>query len=186
MRARLNLASRPFRNEALPNLGFLLALLLGVGATAQHALHLRRLLGETSSTLHTQVVALEQELQQLRSEARSGRVAAPLPATLAEWRVVKALVDRRSFSWSQLLSRLEEALPAGVRLTSIAPLNPAADRVPLEVAAVARSRDEGFEFARVLLQQGSFRDVYPESVRSTPRGEEFVYQLSYRSPEQRP
>ena len=185
MRARLNLASQPFRNEALPNLAFVLGSLLALGFTVQHALHLRGLLGETSSSLHQQVASLETQLLSLRRDVQSVRAPMPESAKLAEWRVVKDLVDRRSFSWTLLLSRLESLLPAGIRLEAIAP-SLTAGQIHIEMQAIARSREEGFDFARTLQEQGSFKEVYPTGVEPSSRGEHFSYVMVYRAPEGRP
>lgn len=184
MRARLNLASRPFRNEALPNLAFALALLAGVALTLQHAVRLRQLLGTSSSALHQQVATLEQELTAVRRQLQAARVEAPAPAALAEWRAVKALVDQRCFSWSLLLSRLESVVPPGVRLIAITPSS--GEPVRLSVDAVARSRDEGYDFARALQAQGSFQGVYPLGVATSARGEEFSYTMTYAPPGPKP
>lgn len=185
MKGRLNLASRPFRNEALPNLLFVGALGLALALTAWHVLRLRALLGDGSSALHQQVRAQEAELVALREQVRSLRAPAPEAGTLAEWRVVKDLVDRRTFSWTLLLSRLEAALPPGIRLISIAP-RVHAGRVDLDLAGAARTREDGFEFARALQEQGSFKNVYPASMDSTSRGEEFSFVMVYSPPEARP
>ena len=181
MKARLNLATRPFRNEALPNLLFVLGALLALGLSGEHVLRLRSVLGETSSVLDRQAAAAEQELVALRREAQAARVAAPEPAKVAEWRAVKDLVDKRVFSWSLLLSRLQGVLPPGVRLLSITP-SVTAGLIRLELAAVARSREEGFELARALEAEGNFKQVYPLTVQTSPRGEEFSYVMSYRQP----
>lgn len=181
MKARLNLATRPFRNEALPNLLFVAGVLLAGFVSVKHALLLRGLVGDASSTLHQQASATEQELLALRREAQAAKVAAPDPATLAEWRTVKELVDRRAFSWSGLLSRLQSVLPAGVRVLAITP-KLAGGRIQLDLSAVARTREEGFELARALEAQGNFKHVYPQAVQSAERGEEFTYVMVYDPP----
>ena len=181
MKARLNLATRPFRNEALPNLLFVAGVLLTAALTAEQALHLRGLLGERSSALQQQSAAKAIELAALRREAQAARVAAPEPAKLAEWRIVKDLVDKRVFSWSLLLARLQGVLSPGVRLLSIAP-SVSAGQIRLEVTAVARTREEGFELARALESEGNFKQVYPLSLQTSARGEEFTYVMTYRPP----
>ena len=147
MKGRLNLASRPFRNEALPNLLFGLGLLLTLSLSVLHGLRLRALLGETASVLHQQVASQEAKLFALRREALGLRTPTPEAARLAEWRTVKDLVDRRTFSWTLLLSRLASVVPPGIRLLAITP-RLAAGQVELELQAVARTRDDGFDFAR--------------------------------------
>lgn len=185
MRGRLNLASRPFKNEALPNLLFALGTALALALTVLHGLHLRGLLGESASALHQQIASQQAELARLRGEARSLRAPPPERGQLAEWRTVKDLVDRRTFSWTLLLSRLESVMPPGIRLLAIAP-RLTAGQVQLELRAAARTREDGFDFARALQEQGSFRNVYPSGVERTPRGEEFTLVMVYRPPEGRP
>lgn len=185
MRERLNLASRPFRNEALANLAFAAAALFAVLLTAQHARWLRGLVGERSSTLHGQIAALEAESASLRRDAQSVRVPLPEAGRLAEWRAVKELVDRRSFSWTLLLSRFESVLPPGIRLEAIAP-SLVAGELRLDVQAVAKSRDLGYDFAAALQKQGSFAAVLPQAVDSNAKGEQFSYTMLYRPKEARP
>ena len=185
MRSRLNLASRPFRNEALPNLLFVAGLVAGVGLTAWHVLHLRALLGETSGALHEQGRAREAELLSLREQVRAQRMPAPEASRLQEWRVVKDLVDRRTFSWTLLLSRLESALPPGIRLIAIVPRVNQGE-IQVELSVVGRSREDGFEFARVLQEQGHFRNVYPAMVGDSQRGQEFTLVMQYKPREERP
>jgi Tfp pilus assembly protein PilN len=175
----LNLASRPARNEALPNALFVAGVVLAAALSVQHALHLNRLLGSSSSTLHAEVASLQDELTRLRGAAQGARVAVPEPAKLAEWRAVKELVDRRVFSWSVLLSRLSALLPPGVRLLSVQPSVSAAS-VRIELDAIARTRDDGFELVRALRESGAFENVFPLSVNTTARGEEFSYTMEYR------
>lgn len=185
MRGRLNLASRPFRNEALPNLLFVAGLLAVLGLTALHVAHLRALQGEGAGVVREQVRAQEAELQSLREQLRGLRLPAPEASRVAEWRVVKDLVDRRTFSWTLLLARLESALPPGIRLVAIAPRVHQGE-IELELNAIARSREDGFEFARALQELGHFRNVYPSMLGESPRGQEFTLMLRYKPVEGRP
>ena len=180
----LNLARRPFRNESLPNLAFLLAVLLALALTAEQALSARRLLSAQATALHADVAALEGELSGLRREALALRGPAPDPEKVAEWSALKDLVDRRTFSWSRLLARLESVLPPGVRLASIDPSS-SGGRVRLQVIAVARSREDAFEFVRALREKGGFEDVYPTSLTRGIDGDQITCSMTYR-PETRP
>lgn len=185
MRARLNLASRPFRNEALPNLIFVLGLAAAFAVSVVHGMRLRGLVGEASSALHQQIASQQAELLSLRREVQAVRAPVPEGAKLNELRTVKDLVDRRAFSWTLLFSRLESLLPPGIRLLAITP-SLSAGQIRLELAAVARTREEGFDFARALQEQGSFRNVLPVSVETSPKGEQFSYTMVYRPPEGQP
>jgi Tfp pilus assembly protein PilN len=171
----LNLAERPFRNERLPAAGFAAAAALLIVLTTWHAVVIRNLLPARTSERHREVAALESELARLQQEARTLKTDTPPAATLAQWSLVKEIVDRRAFSWTGLFLRLEELIPMGVRLTSISP-SVHKGQVELDVDAVVRSREAGWDFVRVLEDGGDFYDVYPKS----ESGNEFKYGIRYR------
>jgi Tfp pilus assembly protein PilN len=175
----LNFASQPFRNERLPALLFGVAAVVLVAVTVRHALVLRALLPARTSKLHREVAALETELDRLRAEGRS--LAAPQPdkQALAEWSVLKDLVDRRTFSWTGLFARLEQVLPREVRLVSIAP-DVKNGQVVLDIVAVARPSQVGLSLVGLLEQRAEFEDVYPVRVSERDGGEaEFNYTMRY-------
>jgi Tfp pilus assembly protein PilN len=177
---RLNLASEPFRNETLPAVLLVVGLAALLVLTVQHALVIRRLLPGQTSGHHREVAALEQELARLREDARTLRGPRPDAGAVARWAALKELVDRRAFSWTGLFGVLEEVLPPGVRLESIAP-KVSKGEVILDVSAVARSYDQGIELIRLLEERPEFENVYPLS-----RGEEqettFRYTMRYLPP----
>lgn len=181
MRARpLNLASRPFRNEALPALLFGVASVVVLGITIEHAVVLHRTLSVSASDRHKEVAALEAETAALR-KALAVRQAPPDKAALAHWKLLKELVDRRTFSWSELLARLEDVLPPGVRLVGIAP-SLKDGRVFLEVTAAVRSSEDGLGFVHALESRPEFAEVYPLGVSEREDGAEFRYTMRYEPP----
>lgn len=171
-----NLARRPFVNERLPNQVFAVAAVVMLLLTVRHAFLVRALLPGRTSALHDEVTRLEVESQRLRSEQASLRGVAPEPKALARWVVVKELVDRRAFSWTGLFARLEERLPEDARLVSIAPTLRRGDII-LDVLAVMRSPEVGWQLVRLLEEDGAFDEVFPLS-----EGEkgEFHYTMRYR------
>jgi Tfp pilus assembly protein PilN len=171
-----NLARLPFRNERLPNLLFALAAVALAALTVRHAFLVRALLPGRTSALHDEVTRLEAEAIRLRAEQASLRGVAPEPKALARWLVVKELVDRRAFSWTNLFARLEERLPEGARLVSITP-NVRHGEIALDVQAVVRSPEVGWQFIRILEEGGDFADVFP---LSEGQGGEFHYTMRYR------
>ena len=175
----LNFASQPFRNETLPALLFGAASVLLIGITIQHGLVVHGLLPARTSKVHKEVAALEGELDRLRTEARGLRAPDPDKSMVAEWLVLKDLVDRRTFSWTGLFARLEQVLPREVRLVSIAP-DVKAGQVELELTAVARPPQAGLALVGVLEARGEFEDVYPESIAEKEDGTaEFEYTMRY-------
>ena len=175
----LNFASQPFRNQALPALLFGIASALVVAVTIHHALVLRGLMPARTSKLHQEVAGLEGELERLRTEGHRLKAPPPDKGVLAEWGVLKDLVDRRTFSWTGLFARLEGVLPREVRLVSIAP-DVEHGQVLLEIAAVARPPQAGLGLVGLLEGRGEFEDVYPVSVAEQEGGAaEFHYTMRY-------
>jgi Tfp pilus assembly protein PilN len=148
-----------------------------VGLTVWHGLVVRDLLPRRTSALHQEVAALEKKLERFQNERRSMRVAVPEARTLAQWNRVKGLVDQRMFSWTDLFSSLEEVIPDGVRLTSIAP-TVEKGQVEIVMAAMVRTPDDGWEFVRVLQNHPEFSEVYPTNEAETGM---FGYKMAYRS-----
>ncbi|MGE0456146.1 MAG: hypothetical protein AB7O37_22645 [Vicinamibacteria bacterium] len=172
-----NLASRPFRNDTLPNLGFGLACAAALVFSGWHARVLLDLHSAESRARRQGLVTYQKQLESLRAEAKGLRAPEPEKATLDSWRAVAELVDRRLFSWTALLERLERVLPPGVRLVSIAPAIEG-PLVRLQIDAIARSREEGLSLIRVFGEAG-FDEVMPLSMSSGDEGERFVYRIAW-------
>ena len=115
--ARLNLASAPFRNRTLP-------WTVAVAVSALSLLGMLYVLSEYRRVSADSAVA-DRQVRELRSQrAELDRQAAEVKQTIPpeQQETVKAahaLVDRKSFSWSQLFSDLEDALPSSVRVSRI-------------------------------------------------------------------
>lgn len=172
----LNLAERPFRNERLAATAFAAVSAVLLGVTVWHAIVIRSLLPARTTERHQEVAALEAEASRLDAEERVLlKMETPPAATLAEWNLVKDLVDRRAFSWTGLFARLEQVIPEGVRLTSVSP-SVAKGEVQLDVDATVRSREAGWDFVRALDDGGDFYGVYPRREAAN----EFSYVVRYR------
>ena len=117
MTAKLNLASKPFRNRALPwtvaiivSLASLIALILIAKSTVQT--------NAKVATTQSDVTKLQKDITALNQRAEAVKTA----LTPEQQKVLKSahlLVDRKRFSWSQLFADLEAALPGGVRISRI-------------------------------------------------------------------
>ena len=117
MTAKLNLASKPFRNRALPwtvtiivTLASFIALILIAKSTIQT--------NAKAATTQSDVTSLQKNITALNKRAEAIRTA----LTPEQQRTLKSahgLVDRKRFSWSQLFTDLEAALPGGVRVSRI-------------------------------------------------------------------
>jgi Tfp pilus assembly protein PilN len=174
----LNLARRPFRNERLPTLVLLVACVLLLGLSVRHALAGLDLLPERTAEVDGELVALEEEVTQLRAEFDQLRTREAAPQAIKEWGVVRDLVDRRAFSWSELLGRLEAVVPAGVRLLSIAPES-SREGIAVTIRAVGRTVEDGLEFLQALQDGKDFRDPFLTSVGESNRGIDLEYTMTY-------
>ena len=175
----LNLATRPFRNERLPTLALWAALALLLGVTVKHGLVVADLLSARSVGLEHEVRALDAEAVALRAERVKINAPDPDPVAVRQWVLVSNLVDRRAFSWTDLLGRLEEVLPPGVHLVSIAPTIQKG-QVALEFTAVARSTEEGLELVKALQSRKDFSEVFLTGLDKDKEGSQLGLSLRYR------
>jgi Tfp pilus assembly protein PilN len=114
---KLNLASRPFSNHALPWL--LTGLIVAVSLVSLVAI--MRWTGQAKAqgdVVQADINALNQQEQGLKAQA----VAVQNSLTQEQLQTLAAahvLVDRKRFSWSRLFADIESALPGNVRVTRI-------------------------------------------------------------------
>jgi Tfp pilus assembly protein PilN len=117
MSAKLNLASRPFRNRALPwTVTALVAIVSFVALLliAQSTLNTRAKIVKTQR----EVDDLQKETVLLTRRAKDIEIALT-PDQKKELKYAHALVDRKRFSWARLFSDLEASLPGSIRVTRI-------------------------------------------------------------------
>jgi hypothetical protein len=180
VKTALNLATQPVKNNRLPILLFVVASVLLVGGSLYHALLLRRLLPSRSADLVGEVVNLQTEAVNL--ERQAGRVQhKPVTAVQkAEWLVIKELIDRRTFWWSELFVSLEAALPRGARIVSVTP-RVGRDEYQVDLVAWVDNVASGLDFVHVLEERPEFEGVFPRSQSVSQDGYEFTYGMRYLS-----
>jgi len=149
-----------------------------VGLTAQHVAVVRSLMPDRISTRRQEVDALEAEAGRIRRESAGLRGPLPDKAVLARWAALKELVDKRTFSWTRLLARLETVIPEGVRIVAIAP-HMDKSTVELDLTVEVQSSEAGLELLKRLQQRSAFRDAMPIS-DSSLKDEVSEYRYSMR------
>jgi Tfp pilus assembly protein PilN len=159
MMSPVNLASRPVRNERLPALLFALATVLLLGATVQHAVFARRLWPRRSAALRDDVQSLRKDMQDLRMQSGRARMVAVSAPQKAEWKLIRDLVDKRTFWWSELFASFEEVLPEDVKIVSMSP-TVKEGQYHIELMTRVQSKDSAFRFVRQLEDRPEFADVY--------------------------
>jgi Tfp pilus assembly protein PilN len=177
----LNVATQPFRNERLPILLVGLLTLTTTGFTVAHAVTLSRLMPSHLRQAQAQVDALDSDLSQLRAERKRLGELQPAKEDLAHWTLLRDLVDRRVFRWTELFVRLGAIVPDGVRLTAIEPVFQA-DAVELRLTATAARGDSKALLALVgqVEAQPDFDNATPESLNEDEKGNELVLRVRYR------
>lgn len=155
---RTNLATRPFYNERAVYYWLLIVTLLVIGATAFNVN--RVLLYSRSDTqLATQASRDEARAADLRQQAV--RLRATVDPKQVEFASVEArqaneLIDRRTFSWTELLNRLEATLPDNVRLVAIRPKVDDKSGIVLQMSVEARAVDDVDKFMQNLESTAAF------------------------------
>lgn len=169
---RTNLSTRPFYNirAAQVTLGGL-ALLVAVFTLINvvQVVRLRsseRALGARATQAESEAARLHEEAQRVRSKIDASELAQVAAAT----REANGIIDLRVFSWSDLFSSLERALPESVRVTSFQPREDRDGRFILSVRVQARRVQDLESFMDALEKTGRFRDVLTAEQQTDPEG----------------
>jgi Tfp pilus assembly protein PilN len=117
MTARLNLASKPFRNRALP---WTVAIIVTLTSFVAILLIARSTIQTNAKivTAQSDVTRLQKDINGLNKRAEAIKTAMT-PEQQSTLKSAHALVNRKKFSWSLLFADLEAALPGGVRVSRI-------------------------------------------------------------------
>jgi Tfp pilus assembly protein PilN len=199
--AALNLARRPFVNRRpIGRLAIVLwlagALLLFWNARLyRQYLPGRQLSPEQQQEVRRQIVEQRSAIEQLRRKTAGFDV--PQIQLVASF--VNQCIAERTFSWSSLFDRLVEAMPDGVRLTSLAPTfleGEGGDKrgrakafeggdVRLEIRGVAKGDADLLKFIDRLFAHPLFRSPNLGSQRTLDSGEEeFALAVDYHPAEE--
>lgn len=169
---RTNLSTRPFYNERVVHLWLGLIALLVLVATV---FNVSRVI--TYSRSGTELAS-----EASRDEARAGDLraqASRLRATVdpreveyasAEAKQANDLIDRRTFSWTELLNRFETTLPDEVRITAVRPRVDRSAGTVIQINVTARNTDDINQFIENLTSSGAFPRVRPLEEHSNDDG----------------
>jgi Tfp pilus assembly protein PilN len=181
--ARLNLASQPFRNHALP---WTIAVIISLASIAALVFIIVKsnemnrqaaVVERDAATLNQQLVEYDKKLMEIR------QALTPQQRTLHD--AAHALVDRKRFSWSRLFADLEAATPNNVRVTRINVRDVAARAgqtvADLELSVISRDPTEVTGMMSRMNSTGIFRADLVSQNPSKGRGEgaEWVIAVRY-------
>jgi type IV pilus assembly protein PilN len=169
---RTNLSTRPFYNERGVNLALVLVMALAVAATLFNVTRFAQLKSRDSG-LATQIGRDEERAADLRAQAAKLRATIDpkqIEFVTNEARKANDLIDRRTFSWTELFNRFETTLPADVRITSVRPRVDTVKGTTLTITVVAKTVEDVYQFMANLEATGAFSDLLPTDDRFNDQG----------------
>lgn len=185
MPTRLNLATKPFNNRALPWTVTIVVLFISVVCLIFIIRGARQSQAQARS-IQSDINSLGQQAQTLRQQAEAVKNSLT-PGQLQTLDAAHALVDRKHFSWSRLLADLELALPGSVRVKRIAVRGVSTTGeqtlAELELAVVAKSPATITEMIAEMDRAGIFRAELRSQNLQRGRGEtgaEYELYVVYR------
>jgi Tfp pilus assembly protein PilN len=160
---RTNLATRPFYNQRAVHLVLFLIGVVAVGASVFNVTRILQL-SQRDTRLVTQASRDEAAAADTRSRAARLRASVDpriLETASADAKQANELIDRRTFSWTELFNRLETTLPDDVRITTVRPKLEPKRGIVLTVIVAAQNRnvDDVNRFIENLQATGAFSQL---------------------------
>ncbi len=168
-----NLATRPYYNERAVR--FWLTAVAALAALAT-TFNVSRMIYYSKSDIELARQATNDETRTADLGADAARLRATVDIRQIETASVEArqandLIDRRTFSWTELFNRFEATLPADVRITSIQPRIDQNRRIVLTVTVLARSVSSVDRFMENLDGVGAFAELLSREERVNDQGQ---------------
>ena len=169
---RTNLSTRPFYNERIVRLWLVAIALAALAATAFNVSRVLRY-SRSDTRLATQASHDEARAADLRQQAVRLRASVDpkqVDYAAADARQANELIDRRTFSWTELFNRFETTLPDEVRIASVRPRIDRDHGFMLVINVMARSVDDVNTFIVNLENTGAFMNIRPADERTDEAG----------------
>lgn len=163
---RTNLSTRPFYNERTVRTILLIVVVAVVAFTAFNASRVLRY-SRSDTRLQTQAARDEARAADLRQQAMRLRATVntkQIESASVDARDANDLIDRRTFSWTDLFNRFESTLPDDVRITVVRP-KLEEGIFTVEIRVIARTVDDVNRFMENLEGSGAFKNTVPAEER---------------------
>ena len=158
---RINLSTKPFYNDRGVHLVLGLAAVAVLAFTVFNLWQVYMLSGRQAE-MQARLSRAEAQTRQLREQATAVRRAInpkELEATVAAAREANLLIERRVFSWTEVLNQFETTLPPTVRISSVRPRIERDGTMRVEVVVLARTVEAVDAFIENLEKRGAFSGV---------------------------
>lgn len=180
---RNNLSTRPFYNTGAVRLWLAVAAAVVLLATAFNVVQVLRY-SNSNTELVTRAQDDEARAAELRRSAQRLRASvdvAQVDSVSVDARQANDLIERRTFSWTELFNRFEHTLPDDVRITAVRPSVDKDRRIVLAVSVLARGVDDVNRFMENLDQTNAFAELHSRQEQVTESGQiesslEMVYE----------
>ena len=159
MKIAVNLASRPYEDEGQFYRQWGTALALAALLTAFMVFVSVRHYQNSQREWETARQA-QARLAELRKESAQAQQVLARPenrGTRDESQFLNSAILRKSFSWTKLMEDMEKVMPAGLRVTSIAPVVDQRTRFTLKVQVEGETRDTAVALLRNMEKSPPFR-----------------------------
>ncbi|HEX4346470.1 MAG TPA: PilN domain-containing protein [Vicinamibacterales bacterium] len=179
---RANLSTRPFYNERAVRLWLAVIAFVVLAATILNVSELLHY-SKNETDLALRASQDESAARDLRARAAGERASVDtkqieIESTRA--REANNLIDRRTFSWTEVFNRFEATLPDDVRVTSVHPTLDKERQIQLGVTVIARSVEDVDTFMENLEATGAFVRLNPAATRLNEQGQwESVLTMRY-------
>jgi Tfp pilus assembly protein PilN len=158
---RINLATQPFYNERAVRAALSLTAVIVLAVSAYNLWQVYVLSGRQAE-LQGRISQAQTKTRELRDQAMEIRRSInprELEATVAAAREANLLIERRVFSWTEVLNHFETTLPASVRISSVRPRIERDGTMMVEVVVLARTVEAVDAFIENLEKRGAFSRV---------------------------
>jgi hypothetical protein len=156
-----NLSTRPFYNERAVRAVIGAMALVAIGLTVFNVYEIMRLRREGSDSRQT-IADNDAQARRQREQAAVIRRAidkVKLDAVQLAASEANSLIDRRTFSWTELLNLFQSTLPPDVRISGVRPQSDSEGRRLVQVSVFSRRAEDLAEFIEALEKTGSFSGV---------------------------
>ena len=169
---RTNLATRPFYNERAVGL---LLLLVAVVVAAATLFNISSVIGYSRSDTELAMQASRDEARAADLRQQATRLRATVDPRQIEYASTEArqandLIDRRTFSWTELFNRFEATLPDDVRLIAVRPKVDRRTGSILTINVVGRTIEDVDKFMENLEATGVFSHTESKEERINEDG----------------
>ena len=180
---RNNLSTRPFYNVGAVRSWLAIVAVVVLAATGFNISQVLRY-SNSNTELVTRAANDEERAAELRRNAQKLRASvdvAQVNEVSVDARQANDLIDRRTFSWTELFNRFERTLPDDVRITAVHPTVDKERRIVLLVNVLARGVDDVNQFMENLDETNAFFELRSREEQTTEEGQiestlEMVYQ----------